>query len=159
MAKMVDMYLIQTLATSFTLQATIALLLLSCAVQWYFSLPPKPRFPEAELDQRDWHGSLYRAKSKVSPESSRCFLLCVQRSTQHMNTHTLAYTKISFKIRHSFLETLANVSYYQIISSKRSKTYQITSFPFVNPPSGCSTGSILDWARMSIHSHSLSRMI
>jgi hypothetical protein len=55
----------ETFAASPSIQATVALLFLGFVVQWYFSLPPAPKFPKAELDEKDWHGSLMKAKSKV----------------------------------------------------------------------------------------------
>lgn len=62
---MLDVQVLETLATSPTVQTTVALLLFSIVVQWYFNLPPNPKFPEADLDEGDWHGSLMKAKSKV----------------------------------------------------------------------------------------------
>ena len=62
---MLDTHTLKTLAASPSIQATAALLFFSFVLQWYFSLPPKPKFPRADLDEKDWHGSLERAKSKV----------------------------------------------------------------------------------------------
>jgi hypothetical protein len=65
-AKMLDTLAVRTLAVSPSIKLTLALVLFSFVMKWYFSLPLRPNFPEAELDERDWHGSLMRAKTKVS---------------------------------------------------------------------------------------------
>jgi hypothetical protein len=62
---MLDSRALETLAASPSIQATLALLVVGFVVQWYFSLPPAPKFPKADLDEKDWHGSLMKAKSKV----------------------------------------------------------------------------------------------
>jgi len=62
---MLDTRAFETLAASPSLPATVVLLLFVLAIQWYFSLPPRPKFPRAELDEKDWHGSFEKAKSKV----------------------------------------------------------------------------------------------
>lgn len=62
---MLDSQVLTKLAASPAAQATLILLVVALVVQWYFSLPPSPKFPKAELDETDWHGSLMKAKSKV----------------------------------------------------------------------------------------------
>jgi len=62
---MLDSRALEKLAASPSIQATLALLAFAFVVQWYFNLPPAPNFPKAELDEKDWHGSLMKAKSKV----------------------------------------------------------------------------------------------
>lgn len=62
---MLDSQVLNRLAASPAAQATLILLVVALVVQWYFSLPPSPKFPKAELDETDWHGSLMKAKSKV----------------------------------------------------------------------------------------------
>jgi gliotoxin biosynthesis cytochrome P450 monooxygenase len=62
---MLDNRSLEALITSPGVQATVALLLFSFVLQWYFSLPPAPKFPKADLDEKDWHGSLEKAKAKV----------------------------------------------------------------------------------------------
>lgn len=69
LAKMLDTTLLDTgvleaVATSASVQATVFLLLISFALQWYMNQPPRPKFPEAELDEKEWHGSLMKAKQK-----------------------------------------------------------------------------------------------
>lgn len=64
-AKMLDSQVLNRVAASPAAQATVILLVVALVVQWYFSLPPSPKFPKAELDETDWHGSLMKAKSKV----------------------------------------------------------------------------------------------
>lgn len=68
---MLDYDTLAGLAASPAVHATLALLFVAFLVQWYFSLPPAPKFPEAELDPDDWHGSLMRAKTKVGSTHSR----------------------------------------------------------------------------------------
>lgn len=63
--RMLDIYGLEDYGKSPTVIATAALVLISIAVQWYLNLAPKSKFPVAKLDQKDWHGSLMRAKSKV----------------------------------------------------------------------------------------------
>ena len=60
-----DVGVLEAVVRSPSVQATVALLFISFALQWYMSQPPKPKFPAAELDESDWHGSLMRAKTKV----------------------------------------------------------------------------------------------
>lgn len=62
---MLDSQVLDRLAASPSAQATIVLVAVALIVQWYFNLPPNPKFPKAELDETDWHGSLMKAKSKV----------------------------------------------------------------------------------------------
>ena len=63
---MLDIPKFQTFVVSPHVLAILALLLFVCGGKWYLNLPPKPKFPIAELDEDDWHGSLMRAKTKVS---------------------------------------------------------------------------------------------
>lgn len=60
-----DIGLLEAVVRSPSVQGTVALLLISFVLRWYMSQPPRPKFPEAELDESDWHGSLMRAKTKV----------------------------------------------------------------------------------------------
>jgi hypothetical protein len=65
-ANMLDLRSVQNFAASPGVQATAALLIVSFVIQWYLSLPPKPKFPIGDLDEKDPHGSFMRARSKVS---------------------------------------------------------------------------------------------
>lgn len=62
---MLESQVLDRVAASPAAQATVILVVVALVVQWYFSLPPSPKFPTAELDETDWHGSLMNAKSKV----------------------------------------------------------------------------------------------
>ncbi|KAF4469441.1 Cytochrome P450 [Fusarium albosuccineum] len=61
---MVGAVAVEALASNPSFQATLALVLVSVVVRWYFSQPPNPKFPKADLDESDWHGSLMKAKTK-----------------------------------------------------------------------------------------------
>lgn len=62
---LLDTGILEAVAMSPSVQGTVVLLLISIALQWYMNQPPRPKFPEAELDETDWHGSLMKAKTKV----------------------------------------------------------------------------------------------
>ncbi|RYP86000.1 hypothetical protein DL769_000863 [Monosporascus sp. CRB-8-3] len=49
---------------SVTTIATVVFILISFGIRWYLNIPPKAKFPRAELDPDDWHGSLMKAKAK-----------------------------------------------------------------------------------------------
>ncbi|CAN8102035.1 unnamed protein product [Discula destructiva] len=66
---MLDLRTLETIAASPSTQATFALIVIAFAVQWYFSLPPAPKFPVADLDENDWPGSLMKAKSKFQTQA------------------------------------------------------------------------------------------
>lgn len=71
---MLDLRAVEKLTDSPQVQATLVLVAIALLVQWYFSIPPKPKFPKAELDTKDWHGSFMKARSKVChhPENPDC---------------------------------------------------------------------------------------
>jgi hypothetical protein len=56
---------LEAFAASPSVQTALVLVLVSIAVRRYVGLPPRPKFPEAELDKSDWHGSFMKAKAKV----------------------------------------------------------------------------------------------
>lgn len=72
---MLDTLGLEALAASPSIQITFAFVLVTFGVKSYLSLPPRPKFPEAELDDRDWHGSLRRAKAKVGEDRGNCHIL------------------------------------------------------------------------------------
>jgi hypothetical protein len=45
--------------------ASVVFILLCFGIRWYLNIPPKPKFPRAELDPNNWHDSLMKAKAKV----------------------------------------------------------------------------------------------
>lgn len=66
LAKMAQSIIVEALIASPSIQAAVVLVFISFAIRWYISLPPSPKFPKAELDDSDWHGSFLRAKIKVT---------------------------------------------------------------------------------------------
>jgi hypothetical protein len=50
---MLDSSAFETFAASRFIQVAVSLLFLGFVVKRYFSLPPTPKFPKAELDEND----------------------------------------------------------------------------------------------------------
>lgn len=154
--KMLDTLTLKTWAASPSIQATAALLFFSFVLQWYFSLPPKPNFPRADLDEKDWHGSLERAKSKVWWTPGSLIWPCYLRFLEVLRAWY--WTIYSFKTSPFSSERTKNSSLYPTIFWKSWKTCLMPNYPSTNKCTNYCTESTQVWELILSPSSTPSKM-